>query len=223
MSGERRDTTLRQLLETLDGGPESTETAGWLAAGVRQRLDQRRAAGQHTRRIVQWAAPVAALLVVATLLVRPSMLMPESPDRIKGPDATLTVYRQTTAGSEQLNDGSVARPGDIVRLGYKVSAPGFGLIVSVDDRGVVTVHHPGDARRAAELRDGDLVLLDQAYELDDAPERERFYLITAAAPFDVDAIVSIVKREAASHDVLALPLPPALTQSTFLLQKDSRP
>ena len=101
---------------------------------------------------------------------------------------------------------------------------GFGAIVSVDGRGTVTVHYPDGAPAAAPMNGGRSVLLSHAYELDDAPQWERFYIITGATPFPIDAIVSAARR-AGSYAAPApvLDLAPGMTQASFLLQKDSRP
>jgi hypothetical protein len=143
-----RDTALGARIDAIGAG----DRAGleWLAAGVSARL--RRADPRvMTGRVRQWSLPLAAAAVMAVIVA--SALVRSGPEeRIKGPDAMLAIYRQTTLGSEQLRDGAVARPGDVIRIGYKVSAPGFGVIASVDGRGLVTVHHPGDGITSVPLQ-----------------------------------------------------------------------
>ena len=137
-------------------------------------------------------------------------LVPEVPFRI--------------VGSEQLDEGAVAHQGDVIRIGYRVSDTAFGVIASVDGRGVVTLHHPAATPRATRLRGGEVVLLDQAYELDDAPKWERFYIVTGTTEFEVAPIVDAIARLAASSNGAApLPLSSTLNQATFQLQKESRP
>ncbi len=82
----------------------------------------------------------------------------------------------------------------------------------------------GRARRT--LGRGSHVLLDQAYELDDAPSWERFYFVTGDAAFEVAPIVEAARRAAARglrSPPAALSIPGELTQSTFSLQKEARP
>jgi hypothetical protein len=70
------------------------------------------------------------------------------------------------------------------------------------------------------------VLLDHAYELDDAPRWERFYFVTGNEPFLVSAVVIAAERAAlVSRDdtPATLSLPAGLTQSVFSLQKESQP
>lgn len=218
---QEADAGLRERIRAIESKQEPALT--WMTTGVRQRLQrsdhpERAAMG----RVVRWSLPLAATAVLAVFVVN-SLLRPAPTERIKGAEASLAIYRQTTIGSEQLADGAIARPGDVIRIGYRVSEAGFGAIVSVDGRGLVTVHHPGDGVTSAPLQGGDLVLLNQSYELDDAPQRERFYIVTSSTPFDVGAIVAIIRRETAGHDAATLPLPGNLEQSSFVLQKDSRP
>ena len=70
------------------------------------------------------------------------------------------------------------------------------------------------------------VLLDQAYELDDAPRWERFYFITGDGPFPIAPIVASAERAIAKADgdaISTLPLAAGLRQSVFSLQKESTP
>jgi hypothetical protein len=99
------------------------------------------------------------------------------------------------------------------------------VIVSIDARGGVTLHLPPGGERAALLKSGH-ALLDQAYELDDAPGWERFYFVTGETPFAVADVVNAARKVAAPgapRAPAALPLGRELTQSTFSLQKEVRP
>ena len=148
-------------------------------------------------------------------------------DRIKGLQPALAVYRRSARGTETLADGDVARPGDLLRLGYTAAGRAYGVIVSIDGRGAVTLHLPPNGARAASLgRDGQ-VLLDQAYELDDAPSWERFYFVTGDSAFEVAPIVDAARRCGGPRTCDRRPrrsqYPGELTQSTFSLQKEVRP
>ena len=164
------------------------------------------------------AAAAAVAIVVVT---RTAMFVePLSVERIKGGEGSgrpeLALYRRTADGSERLADGAVARPGDVVRVGYHAAGRAYGAIVSIDGRGTITRHLPADGTRSVALQPDATVLLDQAYELDDAPKWERFYFVAAASPFEIDTIV-----KAARDAPARLALPHGLDQSTFTLQKES--
>ena len=159
----------------------------WMAERVRERLGREGARVPERRgQARRWGLPAAiGLAAIALVVVLPRLAtMPAGPgpvtttdsDRIKGLLPSLAVYRRTDRGTETLADGAVARKGDLLRLGYTAAGQSHGVILSIDGRGAVTLHLPSSGHRAAPLgRDG-TVLLDQAYELDDAPGWERFYL-----------------------------------------------
>lgn len=69
-------------------------------------------------------------------------------------DEALDAYTKTLA------DGAMARPGDLLRLGYSAVDRPFGAILSIDGRGTVTLHLPANGPTAAPLGRGDKTLLD---------------------------------------------------------------
>jgi hypothetical protein len=204
----------------------------WLAARIRTRQP---AAARPLATALPLGLAAAAAMLVLLMVPRSSPsrvvssvaapVMGTEGTRMKGLRPSLTVYRRTASGSETLADGSIARPGDLLRVGYGTAGQPFGVIFSVDGRGVVTRHLPATGDRAAALTAGHAVLLDQAYELDDAPGWERFYFITGDVPFALAPVIEAARqhRTTAARTPVALPLPRGLSQSTFTLQKEVRP
>jgi hypothetical protein len=142
--------------------------------------------------------------------------------RIKGGPPRLVLYRKGPAGSEPLASGSVARARDVVQVGYQAAGRRYGVIVSVDGRGVVTRHLPVSGASAAELTAGSVVL-PQAYELDDAPRFERFYLIAADEVFPVETVLEALRRAQGASPPAGdgrLDLPAGWEQSILLLVKE---
>jgi len=159
----------------------------------------------------RWAVPAfvcaAALVCLPARLFPPagiSQTAPGAPDiptapetdgvRVKGLAPSLEVWRKSGGSAEKLTPRDVTRAGDILQLRYIVPKPCYGALVSVDGRGVITVHLAGDSGNAAALTPGRPVALDSAYRLDDAPRFETFYLITADGNFDVDAAAQSLKN-----------------------------
>jgi anti-sigma factor RsiW len=221
------DEALRRRLEALEQSDEEIAReypASWLASRVRARLPP-------SPRL-WWAGPVAiAAVAVVALLVAPRRAIAPAPvtsvspaveDRIKGLQPALTVYRRTASGSETLANGSVVRAGDLLRVGYLGAGRPYGIIVSIDGLGVVTQHLPPAGDRAAPLVSGRVTLLDQSYELDDAPGIERFYFVTGETPFLVAPVMDAA-RTVAAHPPAVLPLARELSQSTFSIQKEVKP
>jgi len=174
-------------------------------------------------------ASACGAALIATALVHSWSRMPPaavSSDTIKGLEPTLMVYRRTATGSETLADGAPARAGDLLLLGYVAAGRRYGVILSLDGAGIVTMHLPANGSAAAPLRAGEIVLLDQAYELDDAPAWERFYFVAADEPFDVESIRGTLRQAAARGLALpprSLPLPAGFGQNGFSIQKEVKP
>jgi anti-sigma factor RsiW len=238
------DEELRRRLEMLDQSDReirTTEALATVAADLRRRAAARVVPDRPRTRLQRWSAPaaVAALLVLVIIVAArrtapPGASLPQpgsvgdakEDDRIKGLRPGLAVYRQTARGSEALADGDVVRSGDVVRVGYRAAGRSYGVILSIDGRGAVTLHLPPTEGAAAALRRDATVLLDRAYELDDAPQFEKFFFVTSERPFEAAAVLDAARRAAArgaSVAVPALPLPREFEQSTFSLQKEPRP
>jgi hypothetical protein len=229
----RTNETLRERLDALEQSDHEIAhryPAAWLAQRVRERMPARRRAeprgGRGVRRLAVASALALGAVMIAFALPWSSIAPATDSDRSKGLNPILAVYRRTPQGSETLADGAPARAGDLLRIGYVSAGRGYGVILSIDGRGIVTLHLPPDGTRAASLQGGGTILLDHAYELDDAPAWERFYFVTAEQAFEVPPILEAARRAAARHprtppDVL--PIPRELGQSTFSLQKEVRP
>ena len=229
----RADDQLRRRVDALALSDERIRTSHSLelvAERVRHRLaaERRDAERRAWTPVARWALPAAVAAAVALMVLLPwTILLPAGGDeRIKGLEASLTLFRQVAAGSETLADGAVARQGDVIRVGYQAAGRAYGAILSIDGRRHVTLHLPSGGDRAVALGRGPMVLLDQAYELDDAPRWERFYFITGEEPFPIAPIVASAQRAIAQADgnaIPALPLAAGLQQSVFSLQKESQP
>jgi hypothetical protein len=144
-----------------------------------------------------------------------------------GPEVTtakgtprLLVYRQREAGAERLVQGSVALPGDRLQVSVLGAGTREGVIVSVDGRGAVTLHWPEQATGSARMKSGEH-RLPHAYELDDAPRFERFFLVTTEGQADVGAVVGAAEQLAAAGaaDAQPLVLPKGYEQTSTLVRK----
>jgi anti-sigma factor RsiW len=230
------DGALRRRLEALDESDAEIARvypAARLAQAVRARLPVAAARDDGWRVALAFAAAVVVILLLPRAWIDsalrtvtdPQSQAPPDDDRIKGLKPSLAIYRRTATGSETLADGSVARAGDLLRVGYAGAGRGYGVIVSIDGRGAVTLHLPPAGERAAALVSGGITLLDQAYELDEAPGWERFYFVTSDTPFDVAPIMAAARKAASGTDGFRPPpatlaIAPELSQSAFSIQKE---
>lgn len=171
------------------------------------------------------AAACALVLFVVARGPEPAAPRPEAalePTRTKGLAPHLVVHRDEPTGAVQLEDGARAAAGDVLQLSYVAAGSGYGAVVSLDGNGAVTLHLPASVGPAARLEPEGTIALPQAYELDDAPAFERFFLVTAAAPFDASAAVEgarLLAREPRRAEREPLPLPEGLAQASFLVVK----
>ncbi|HZH03160.1 MAG TPA: ActD-like protein [Myxococcaceae bacterium] len=142
--------------------------------------------------------------------------------RDKGLAPRLSVYRQGRDRPEPLPPGSPARARDVVQLSYRAAGRSYGVVLSVDGRGRVTAHHPG-TEASTPLEPSGEVPLPGAYELDDAPGFERFFLVTSDAPFDPAPVFAAARSLALHPDAATRPLtlPGRLGQTSFTLIKVS--
>ncbi len=244
----RTDRRLRERFESLHRSNEEILEATppeVFAAEVTRRVDAADAAPAAegpapARQAPRWmllAPAVAAAAVLLLLVVRPDRTppVPEAPSvaatatettRAKG-ETHLRLYRRAGEGFDALADGDVARAGDVLQLGVVPLAARHAVILSIDGRGEVVLHFPATARGSTQLAEGGEQLLPHAYELDDAPDFERFFLITSEGPIDAAAVLAAARElarspERAAHDLLALP--DGLDQHARILRKkESRP
>jgi hypothetical protein len=207
------DPALHARLDALERS--DAEIRDRYAPGV---LAPRRALRRRSARALVLAGALSTA-IAALVITIPRVTIPTDDTRIKGA-ASLAVYRRTPAGSERLADGDIARPGDLLRIGYSAGGSTYGVILSIDGTGAVTLHLPPSGDHAAALAPGGMTLLDSAYELDEAPRIERFYLVTGARPFDVAPVLAAARRAHGAPP--ALSLPSGLEQVTFAVQKEVR-
>lgn len=138
-------------------------------------------------RVFAVAATLAAAVVVV-VLARPAVdERPATPEleqtRLKGARPSLSLFRRTATGSERLKSGATVRPGDELQLSYTAAGLQYGAIVSVDGAGGVSRHFPSESG-TTELESGGSILLDHAFELDDAPGFERFFFVASDDPIN---------------------------------------
>lgn len=163
----------------------------------------------HRRMLLPAAAFAAAALAwVVVPRPDPSRAGAELPDvtRAKGLAPHLIVHRATGSGVEELVPGASARAGDLLQLGYVAADTRFGVILSIDGRGNVTRHWPEAGPDAGALTAQREVLLPEAFRLDDAPGFERFFLVTADAPFPVERALRAARALVARPDARSAPL-----------------
>jgi hypothetical protein len=193
---------------------------------------RRQARTRRVRGALAFATSLAAIVLIAGVVLHRdardardhSAADPAAADdgnRVKG-RARVMAFRQVGEGAERLDEDAVVRVGDVIQLRYNGGGDHYGLIASIDGAGSVTLHYPADdAPPEATAISAGTVTLPHAYQLDDAPNFERFVLVTANAPIDVAAGLAALRALAASNHGgdAALDLPPGQHQAWLRLRK----
>ncbi|HET6584253.1 MAG TPA: hypothetical protein VFG69_12410, partial [Nannocystaceae bacterium] len=155
-------------------------------------------------------------------VVKPVPAKPEDGVRLKGQRAHLVIHRRESDGPVRLEEEAEVHADDLLQVGYVASGRKYGVIVSIDGAGAVTLHWPDAVDESTALEQGEVVALAHSYELDDAPEFERFVLVTSNDPIDAAVVVKAAERIADSPKRARskrLPVPTSWQQSSILLRK----
>ena len=134
----------------------------------------------------------------------------------------LLVFRKTNEEVEILENGTRAGQGDLLQLAYIAVTEPYGIILSIDGRGYVTLHYPEESSGSTELKINKKSLLPHAIELDDAPHFERFIFITSKNKIDVDDVLRIAGDLAKNPEKVKtaeLDLPKGIDQHSVLILK----
>lgn len=143
--------------------------------------------------------------------------------RTKGLSPQITVYRSIKDSSERLSNSSRVNTGDIIQIGYIAAGKKFGAIVSIDGRGTFTMHYPSSDTASTLLKNGGEILLENSYELDDAPLFENFFFITSDEPIVMEivrnACHTLVSELKNDNSGILPGLPAQWMQYPFVLRK----
>lgn len=113
--------------------------------------------------------------------------------RIKGDERQLYIYRKIHYSIELLKNGSRAYKNDLLQIAFRTVVEPYVVIFSIDGRGSVTLHYPKKETESAMTPANKKVFLANAYELDDSPKFERFFMITSKNKLNVDDILESAK------------------------------
>lgn len=187
------------------------------------------------KRFLAFASVATALLIVVLvlpLLKKKSVtIYPDAEQNItlvKGiPKVDLSVtqllvYRKIQDQVEILANGDHSRVGDLLQLAYIANEESYGMIFSIDGRGMITLHFPEDKEASTKLELNKQFFLPNAFELDDAPGFERFFFLTSKTPIDVNAVLKGLETLAENPEKIKeihIDLPGKIKQYSFLILK----
>ena len=190
------------------------------------------------RRIL-YASPAFALALVVIILLFPlqkgDVDFPRGDGKddilVKGMDdvdmskSQLLIHRKCTDHIELLQDGTRGKAGDLLQLAYVAVKESYGVILSIDGNGNVTLHFPDKKNTPTSLEQDKKILLPNAIELDNAPEFERFFFLTSGLEINVEEILNKAKNLATNPDRAKrdnMDLPENINQHSILILKGDR-
>jgi hypothetical protein len=204
-------------------------------ASLMSRIEDKPSKSFPLKRFLTVSSVAAALLILFLVLPkikkRPEIIHPvgeQEVTQVKGSptvDLSITqllVYRKIQDQVEILTDGDQARPGDLLQLAYVSTEESYGMILSIDGRGLITLHFPEGKGESTQLELNKQFLLPNAIELDDAPGFERFFFLTSGFPIDVDAVLKGLEDVAKNPEQVkkrSLDVPENLKQYSILILK----
>lgn len=146
---------------------------------------------QDFRFYILRAVPIAAALVILTLNLS-QLYTTQEPNNIirsKGLNPELSIYIEKNNSPAELFDNDFVFESDLIQLTYNAAGNKYGVIFSLDGRGVITLHYPEDKSSTPFIDPNGSHALPFSYELDDAPEFERFFFVSSKQEFDINTIL----------------------------------
>ncbi len=140
---------------------------------------------------------------------------------IESKNPKLNLYRQTNGKIQSLDNGTLAKPGDVIQITYNAGKEEYGVIFSVDGNGNITRHFPENSWHAEALSHNmNETPLDFSYELDNAPDFECFIMVTSKKEFELNDIEQKIKNKTDINYLKSLSYLPKKTDGiTFVLEK----
>ena len=112
-------------------------------------------------------------------------------ERAKGV-SSIFVYKKTDDSVLRLKNKAKVAEGDIIQITYVASGAKYGSIISIDGNGYLTQHYPEFGVKASILEANGEIPLEYSYQLDDAPNFERFLFIASENQFDIATLIDAV-------------------------------
>jgi len=216
----------REILKAYDPGKMAAEIAHrHETSGEEERAPVRPPVKWYRTVLFPAAAVLTAFFIfifVQPLIITDAPVEGPGTVRLKGMKPGLYVFKSTGDGPELMEKGDAAYAGDLLQLGYIVKDATHGVILSIDGRGIVTLHYPRQNDMSTNITANRKVMLETAYRLDDAPAFERFFMVTSSRPIEVENILRAAKRIAADPEKVkksALPVSSIFKQYSVIITK----
>jgi len=186
--------------------------------------------------IQTWQFVGAGILAIAAvftflpniLLIQEQQLNPDvrpiiEQIRSKGINPNLTIFLKKNNLIEQIGNEQLVKQNDELQLQYNTGGYEHGVIFSIDGRGSVTLHYPQNETDDTQFNKKGLVTLPYAYKLDDAPDYERFFMLTSHNKINLASVLKNANTMAKNNNVkndAKIELGKHIKQYSILLNKE---
>lgn len=143
--------------------------------------------------LLTWTPLAAAAVLALFFLPWNSFITDTQGERLKGGEPRFSVFRQAGAEPQLLENQAPAHQGDRLQLSITVFKKTYGALFSLDGRGMITVHYPAQGTFSEPLEPGEFIL-PYSYILDDAPNFENFFFVTADQAFEISKVTAQIKN-----------------------------
>jgi len=137
----------------------------------------------------------------------------------------LLIFKKMDNQIRLLQPGNQVKTGDVLQLTYLSENAKYGLIISIDGRGLITRHFPKGNDDTKLSKNQNKTALNNAYKLDDDPDYERFFFITAKSPININQAMKAAKkliRNKQSAKFAKLSLPDSWSQVSTIFYKGDK-
>jgi hypothetical protein len=178
-------------------------------AAMADRIQHRAVDEKASARRSNWRlgiALAAPALAAAAILI---WLVPAGPDddvRLKGLKPHLVLHRAIDGQIARLPEQTAVRAGDLIQISYVAGGRRFGAVFSIDGRGTLTQHFAAPGPPPAQLTPEGEVALPSSFQLDDAPDFERFVFVACHTEYNQGRVIEEARRIAAGAAPATEPL-----------------
>lgn len=175
------------------------------------------------------AVPIAAMLLAMIVFAPQFINVPitDTPEviRIKG-STRLIIQRKRGDEIKFLEANDMARENDVLQIMYFAEHFKYGVIFSIDGNLVITLHYPDTVNETTAIETGKTVQVPSSYQLDNAPNFERFFFISSATEIKIVDVLKAAEKLAKNKNTAMkadLELSENIKQvSTIILKEEKR-
>ena len=186
---------------------------------------------RHRYTFIHKAAYALSILLIVTVFIpfeltdtENEMFEQETDNgiRLKGITPEIHIYQKKDDGVLRLFDYSKVGENDQLQIRYQRSNYRYGAMFSIDGNHQVTLLFPDNSNASTELSADSIADFPFSYQLDGAPEFERFFMLMSHNPIDIRTVLTKAENLSLDLDTAKssqTPIIDGVFQTSVLLSK----